>query len=97
MPRDAGAGHLGFFLYEAKYSGDASDAASPLSLGEHKLVTWDITSTELTFAPATATEGDPVTLTATITDQPLDSLASVYSGDEYALPSSDTETLTVNP
>ena len=117
---------------------------------DHKLVTWDITSTLLTFNPATATEGDPVKLTADVTDQGLDALASAfpaaghgdllhrrhsdfrrvrqrcgdrpsdgpdniatcsytpttsgsvtitaaYSGDDYALPSSDQENLTVNP
>src|SRR5580704_12127657 len=109
------------------------------------------TPTLETFNPTTATVGKPVTLTADVTDQPLDSLASAfsvkpdqvtfsiggnpisadctnvavtdptagpaniatctytptasgsvtitaaYSGDDYALPSSDQETLTVNP
>jgi Bacterial Ig-like domain (group 3) len=141
-------GSWGFILYEATYSGDATYAQST-STGEHKVVTWDITTTHLTFAPSPATEGNPVTLTATVMDQPLDSLAEAYGGadqvtfsiggtaipgcsdvnvtdpsdgpdnvatctytptatgsvsikaaylgDDYAAPSSDTETLTVNP
>jgi hypothetical protein len=140
-------GTWGFVLYTATYSGDPTHAGS-VSTGEHKLITWDITSTLLTFNPSPATAGDPVTLTADVTDQPLDNLASAaggpeqvtfsiggvaipgcsdvnitdptkgpdniatctytpttaapvtikaaYLGDEYALPSSDTETLTVN-
>jgi hypothetical protein len=140
-------GTWGFILYEATYSGDATYAPST-STGEHKVVTWDITTTHLTFAPSPATEGNPVTLTATVMDQPLDALAdagggadlvtfsiggtdipgcaniavtdpsdgpdnvatctytptatgsvsikAAYLGDDYALPSSDTETLTVN-
>jgi hypothetical protein len=146
-PVTPAVGTWGFILYEATYSGDATHATST-STGEHKLITWDITSTLLTFSPSPATEGDPVTLTATVTDQPLDALAEAYGGpdlvtfsiggtaipgcanvpvsdpsdgpdnvatctytptaagpvsitaaylgDEYALPSSDTETLTVN-
>ena len=141
-------GTWGFILYEATYSGDATYAPST-STGEHKVITWDITSTHLTFAPSPATEGNPVTLTATVLDQPLDALAEAYGGpdqvtfsiggtaipgcsdvnvtdpsdgpdnvatctytptatgsvsitaaylgDDYALPSSDTETLTVDP
>jgi Bacterial Ig-like domain (group 3) len=143
----------GFVLYEATYTPTAGSewtTSNSLGSGDHKLVTWDITSTQLTFAPATATAGDPVTLTADVTDQGLDSLASAfggaelvdftiggdpisaactnvaitdpsngpdniatctytpttsgpvaitatYLGDDYALGSSDTETLTVNP
>jgi hypothetical protein len=155
-------GDYGFVLYQATYTPTAgSEWTGSNSLQsqpgvDHKLVTWDITSTQLTFNPATGTEGDPVTLTADVTDQGLDALASAfpalpdtvtfsiggtpispactnvkvtdvsmtnpdniatcsytptaadakagsvtieaaYSGDDYALPSSDTETLTVNP
>jgi hypothetical protein len=151
-------GSWGFILYEATYTpaaGSEWTASNSLQAGvDHKLVTWDITSTQLTFNPATATEGDPVTLTADVTDEPGDALASAfsvtpdlvtfsiggvdipgcanvpvtdteapnddgpdniatctytpatsgqvtikaaYSGDDYALPSSDTETLTVSP
>lgn len=141
-------GSWGFILYEATYSGDATYAPST-STGEHKVVTWDITTTALTFNPSPATEGKPVTLTATVTDQPKDALAeagggpdqvtfyasgvaipgcsgvnvtdpsdgpdnvatctytptatgsvsikAAYLGDDYALPSSATKTLTVNP
>jgi hypothetical protein len=141
-------GSWGFILYEATYSGDATYAPST-STGEHKVVTWDITATTLTFSPSPATEGKPDTLTATVTDQPKDALAdagggadqvtftangaaipgcsdvnvtdtsdgpdnvatcaytpttagsvsikAAYLGDDYALPSSATETLTVNP
>jgi trimeric autotransporter adhesin len=140
-------GTWGFVLYEATYSGDATYATST-STGEHKVITWDITTTHLTFSPSPATEGNPVTLTATVLDQPLDALADAYGGpdqvtfsiggtaipgcsdvnvtdpsdgpdnvatctytptatgsvsikaaylgDDYALPSSDTETLTVD-
>jgi len=140
-------GTWGFILYEANYSGDATYAPQT-STGEHKVITWDITSTTLTFNPSPATEGKPVTLTATVTDQPKDALAeagggpdqvtfsiggtaipgcsnvnvtdpsegpdnvatcsytpttagnisikAAYLGDDYALPSSATETLTVN-
>ena len=147
-PVTPGVGTWGFILYEATYSGDATNATST-STGEHKLITWDITSTLLTFAPSPATEGDPVTLTADVTDEPLDSLADAYGGpdqvtfyasgvaipgcsdvnvtdpsdgpdnvatcsytpaatgsvsieaaylgDDYALPSSATQTLTVDP
>jgi hypothetical protein len=147
-------GDYGFVLYEATYTPTAGSewtTSNSLQPGvDHKLVTWDITSTLLTFNPATATEGDPVTLKADVTDQGLDGLASAYSvkpdlvtfsiggvaitgcanvavtdpsngpdniatcsytpttatpvtitaaysGDDYALPSSDQETLTVNP
>jgi Bacterial Ig-like domain (group 3) len=146
-PVTPAVGTWGFILYEATYSGDATHATQ-VSTGEHKLITWDITSTLLTFAPSSATEGNPVTLTADVTDQPLDALAKAYGGpdqvtfsiggvaipgctdvnvtdptdgpdniatctytptaagpvsikasylgDDYALPSSDTATLTVN-
>jgi hypothetical protein len=139
-------GTWGFVLYEATYSGDTTYAGST-STGEHKVITWDITSTTLTFNPSTATVNKPDTLTATVTDQPKDSLAkaaggpdqvtfsiggtaipgcsnvnvtdpsngpdnvatctytptatgsvsikAAYLGDDYALPSSATETLTV--
>jgi Bacterial Ig-like domain (group 3) len=147
----------GFLLYEATYKPTAGSEWTTSNSGQtvdHKLVTWDITSTQLTFNPATGTEGKPVTLTADVTDEPLDGLASAdsvkpdqvtfsiggvaipgcanvgvtdptngpdniatcsytptaadatagsvtiqaaYSGDDYALPSSDTETLTVSP
>jgi len=150
-------GDYGFVLYQATYTPTAgSEWTGSNSLQsqpgvDHKLVTWDITSTQLTFNPATGTAGDPVTLTADVTDQGLDALASAfpalpdtvtfsiggnpispactnvavtdpsngpdniatcsytpttagsvtieaaYSGDDYALKSSDTETLTVNP
>ena len=150
-------GDYGFVLYEATYTPTAGSewtGSNSLQPGvDHKLVTWDITSTALTSNPATATEGDPVTLTADVTDQGNDALASAfsatpdlvtfsiggvdipgcinvpvtdteappvdpdniatcsytpatsgqvtitaaYSGDDYALPSSGTETLTVNP
>ena len=144
----------GFLLYEATFTPTAGSEWTGSNSGQavdHKLVTWDITSTLETFNPTTATVGKPVTLTADVTDQPLDSLASAfsvkpdqvtfsiggnpisadctnvavtdptagpaniatctytptasgsvtitaaYSGDDYALPSSDQETLTVNP
>jgi hypothetical protein len=146
-------GDYGFVLYEAAYTPTAGSdwtTSNSLNSGDHKLVTWDITSTLLTSNPATATEGDPVTLTADITDQGLDGLYSAYGGpdlvnftadgvaipgctgvavtdptngpdniatcpytapttagpvtivaayqgDDYALKSSGTETLTVNP
>jgi Bacterial Ig-like domain (group 3) len=147
-------GDYGFVLYEAAYTPTADSewtTSNSLGSGDHKLVTWDITSTKLTFSPATATAGDPVTLTADVTDQGNDALSSAfsatpdlvtfsiggvaipgcanvavtdteappvdpdniatctytpatsgsvaieaaYSGDQYALPSSATETLTV--
>jgi Bacterial Ig-like domain (group 3) len=139
-------GTWGFLLYEATYSGDATYAPST-STGEHKVITWDITNTTLTFSPSPATVNKPDTLTATVTDEPMDALAdagggadqvtfsiggtaipgcadvnvtdpsdgpdnvatctytptatgsvsieAAYLGDEYALPSSATETLTV--
>jgi trimeric autotransporter adhesin len=141
-------GTWGFILYEATYSGDATYAPST-STGEHKVITWDITSTALTFSASPATVNKPDTLTATVTDEPKDALAdagggadqvtfsaggtaipgcsdvnvtdpsdgpdnvatctytptatgsvsieAAYLGDEYALPSSATETLTVDP
>jgi Bacterial Ig-like domain (group 3) len=152
--------NYGFVLYEATYTpaaGSEWTTSNSAGTGDHKLVTWDITSTLLTFGPAAGTTGDPVTLTADVTDQGLDALASAaptepdtvtfsiggvtipgcaarpvtdtsppkndgpdniatctytptaadatagsvtinaaYSGDEYALPSSDKETLTVS-
>jgi hypothetical protein len=144
----------GFVLYTATYTPTAGSEWATSTTGtsndpEHKLVTWDITSTLLTFDPSPATEGDPVTLTATVMNEPLNALAddgggpeqvtfsiggvaipgcsdvaitdpsdgpdnvatcsytptavgpvsieAAYLGDLYALPSSDTETLTVNP
>jgi hypothetical protein len=149
-------GTWGFLLYEATFTPSAGSDFTGSNSGQavdHKLVTWDITSTLLTFNPGTATAGDPVTLKADVTDEPLDSLASAfsvkqdlvtfsiggnpvsaactnvpvtdtepqgadpdniatcsytpatsgteaitatYSGDDYALGSSDTENLTVN-
>jgi hypothetical protein len=142
-------GTWGFILYEATYTPTAgSEWTTSTSTGEHKVITWDITATSLTFAPSPATEGDPVTLTATVTDEPKDALAgagggadqvtfsiggtaipgcsdvnvtdpsdgpdnvatctytptttgsvsieAAYLGDDYALPSSATETLTVD-
>ena len=146
-------GTWGFLLYEATYTPTAGSewtTSNSANTGDHKLVTWDITSTLLTFNPSTATASKAVTLTADVTDEPLDGLASAYSvkqdlvtfsiggvaipgcanvavtdpsngpdnlatcsytpttsgpvtivatysGDDYALGSSDTETLTVNP
>lgn len=77
---DPPVGTWGFVLYEATYSGDATHAGS-VSTGEHKLITPDVTETALTF-PSPATEGDPVTLTATVTDEPGDSLADAYGGPD---------------
>jgi trimeric autotransporter adhesin len=140
-------GTWGFILYEATYSGDATYAPQT-STGEHKVITWDITNTALTFSPSPATVNKPDTLTATVTDEPKDALAdagggadqvtfsiggtaipgcsdvkvtdpsngpdnvatctytptatgsvsieAAYLGDDYALPSSATETLTVD-
>jgi hypothetical protein len=150
---DPPVGTWGFVLYTATYSGDGSHAGSASS-GEHKLITPDVTTTTLSFNPSPATEGVQVTLTATVVDEPKDSLATAFGGpdlvtfsvggvaipgctnvavtdpsngadnvatctytptttgplsvmaaylgngpggDEYAAPSSDTETLTVNP
>jgi hypothetical protein len=150
-------GDYGFVLYEATYTPTAGSewtGSNSLQPGvDHKLVTWDITSTALTSNVATVTEGSPVTLTADVTDQGNDALSSAfsatpdlvtfsvggvdisgcigvpvtdteappvdpdniakctytpettgqvtitatYSGDDYALPSSGTETITVNP
>lgn len=150
-------GTWGFLLYKATFTPTAGSewtTSNSYVVGvDHKLVTWDITSTLLTFNPAAATAGDPVTLTADVTDEPLDALSAAaslkpdlvtfsiggvaipgcanvqvtdteappvdpdniatctytpatsgpvtivatYSGDDYALGSSDTETLTVNP
>ena len=145
----------GFVLYEATYTPTAGSewtGSNSLQPGvDHKLVTWDITKTTLTSNPATATANAAVKLTADVTDQGADSLASAfsatpdlvtfsiggvaipgcaniavadtetppidpdniatctytptasvtitasYSGDDYALPSSGTEALTVNP
>jgi hypothetical protein len=143
----------GFLLYEATYTPTAGSEWTTSNSGtavDHKLVTWDITTTLLTFNPTTATANKPVTLTADVGDQYLGALAdtdsekpdvvnfsiggvaipgctgvavtdptdgpdniatctytptasgtvsieAAYSGDDYALPSSDTETLTVNP
>jgi hypothetical protein len=143
----------GFTLYEATYTPTAGShwtTSNSTQAGiDHKLVTWDVTSTLLTFnSPATV--GDPVTLKADVTDQGGDALASafsvapdvvtftangadictnvpvtdtetapndpdniatckytpttagpvtieaLYSGDDYALPSNDSNTLTVN-
>jgi hypothetical protein len=147
-----GVGSYGFVLYEATYTPTAGSewtTSNSSGSGDHKLVTWDITSTALTFNPSSATVGDPDTLTANVTDEPKDALAkadsatpdlvtfsiggtaipgcanvavtdpsdgpnniatctytpttagsvtieAAYSGDQYALPSSATETLTVN-
>ena len=145
-------GTWGFLLYEATYTptgGSEWATSNSAGTGDHKLVTWDITSTQLTFNPSPATVNKAVTLKADVTDEPLDGLASAasvkpdqvtfsiggvaipgcadvavtdptdgpdnlatctytptatgkvaieaaYSGDDYALPSTDTETLTVN-
>jgi hypothetical protein len=141
----------GFLLYQATYTPTADSewtTSNSAGTGDHKLVTWDITTTDLTFNPASATVGKAVTLTADVTDEPLDNLSAAasvkpdlvtfsiggvaipgcanvavadpskgpaniatctytpaktgsvaieaaYSGDDYALPSTDTETLTV--
>ena len=151
----APANSYGFVLYEATYTptkGSEWTGSNSFQAGvDHKLVTWDITKTAVTSP--TATENDAVTLTADVTDQGNDSLASAfsakpdlvtfsiggvaipgcaniavtdvetppvdpdniatcsytptapgpvtitatYSGDDYALPSSGQETLTVSP
>src|SRR6202167_4531460 len=150
----------GFLLYEATYTPTAGSEWTTSNSGQavdHKLVTWDITTTLLTFKPATGTEGSAVTLTADVRDEPGDALSAAdsvspdlvtfsiggvaisgcanvpvtdtepqgadpdniatcsytptaadatagsvtieaaYSGDDYALKSSDTEILTVSP
>ncbi len=145
-------GTWGFLLYEATYTptgGSEWTTSNSAGSGDHKLVTWDITSTQLTFDPSSATVNKAVTLTADVTDEPLDNLSATasvkpdqvtfsiggvtipgcgdvavtdpskgpdniatctytpttsgsvaieaaYSGDDYALPSKDTENLTVN-
>jgi hypothetical protein len=145
-------GTWGFLLYEATYTptgGSEWTTSNSAGTGDHKLVTWDITSTQLTFSPSSAAVGKAVTLTADVTDEPLDNLSATvsvkpdqvtfsiggvaipgcsdvavtdpskgpdniatctytptktgnvaieaaYSGDDYALPSTDTENLTVN-
>jgi hypothetical protein len=78
---DPPKGTWGFVLYTATYSGDATHAGSA-STGEHKLITPDITNTALTFNPSPATQGTQVTLTATVTDQPGDSLATAFGGPD---------------
>lgn len=78
---DPPAGSWGFVLYTATYSGDASHTGSHSS-GEHKLITPDVTQTALTFNPSPATEGAPVTLTATVTDLAKDALADGYGGPD---------------
>jgi hypothetical protein len=144
-------GTWGFLLYEATYTptgGSEWATSNSAGTGDHKLVTWDITSTQLTFSPSPATVNKAVTLTADVTDEPLDNLSAAasvkpdlvtfsiggvaipgcagvavtdpsdgpdniakctytpttagtvaieaaYSGDDYALPSTDTENLTV--
>jgi Bacterial Ig-like domain (group 3) len=150
-------GTWGFLLYEATFTPTPGSNWTGSDSGQavdHKLVTWDITSTMETFNQTTATVGTPVTVTADVTDEPLvnlsatDSVApdvvtfsiggvnipgctavpvtdpsdgpdniatcsytptaadgtagsvtikAAYSGDDYALPSSDTETLPVTP
>jgi hypothetical protein len=151
-PVTPGVGTWGFILYQATYTPTAGSewtTSNSANTGEHKLITWDITTTALTFNPSPATVGDPVTLTADVNDQymkalsdagggadlvtfsiggaaipncsnvpvadpgdTLDNIATCtytpttagpvtisanYLGDLYALPSFDTETLTVNP
>jgi Bacterial Ig-like domain (group 3) len=78
---DPPVGTWGFVLYTARYSGDPTHAASKSS-GEHKLITLDVTKTALTFNPSPATEGAQVTLTATVTDEPKDALASAFGGPD---------------
>jgi large repetitive protein len=78
---DPPKGTWGFILYTATYSGDATHARS-VSTGEHKLITPDITKTALTFNPSPATQGKQVTLTADVTDQPGDSLATAFGGPD---------------
>jgi hypothetical protein len=74
----------GFTLYEATYTptagSDWTTSNSTQAGIDHKLVTWDITSTVVT-APA-ATVGDAVTLKSDTIDQPMDSLASAFGGPE---------------
>ncbi len=77
---DPPVGTWGFVLYTARYSGDATHVKSA-STGEHKLITLDVTKTALTFA-SPATEGSAVTLTATVTDEPGDSLATAFGGPD---------------
>ncbi len=144
-------GTWGFILYQATYTPTAGSewtTSNSAGSGEHKLITWDITTTLLTFSPSPATVDDPVTLTADVGDQYMMALADAgggadqvtfsiggdaipgctdvnvtdpsdgvnniatctytpttagpvtitanYLGDLYALPSVDTETLTVN-
>jgi Bacterial Ig-like domain (group 3) len=72
----------GFLLYQATFTPTAGSewaTSNSAGTGDHKLVTWDITTTQLTLNPATATPGKAVTLTADVMDEPLDSLASTYS------------------
>jgi hypothetical protein len=76
----------GFTLYEAvftpsnaaqyKTSGDGGTYG-----GEFKVIDADITTTTLTFASG-ATAGNPTTLTATVTDEPEDALASAGGGPD---------------
>jgi hypothetical protein len=146
-------GTWGFLLYEATFTPTAGSEWTGSNSGQavdHKLVTWDITTTLLTFNPTTATANEPVTLTADVGDEFMGALAdtdsstpdvvtftangaaipgctavavtdptdgpdniatctytpaasgtvsveAAYSGDDYALKSSDTESLTVSP
>ncbi len=76
---DRAADTWGFLLYQATYTPTAGSewtTSNSANTGDHKLVTWDITSTLLTFNPSPATADKAVTLTADVTDEPMDDLAS---------------------
>jgi len=70
------AGAWGFVEFEAIYDGNAEFATST-SGGEHKLINPEPTTT--TVGPATATEGDAVTLVATVTPEGGGNLLAAYS------------------
>ena len=85
-PVTIATGAWGFMLFQATFTPSnpaqyaASSVGGPTSADEFKVIDADVTTTMVTFPTATA--GDAVTLTATVTDEPGKALADAGGGPD---------------
>jgi hypothetical protein len=85
-PVTIATGAWGFMLFQATFTPSnsaqytKSSVGGPTSADEFKVIDADVTTTTLTFPTATA--GDAVTLTATVTDEPGKALADAGGGPD---------------
>jgi hypothetical protein len=72
-------GTYGDIHYDATYNGDAAHSTSAYA-GGYLVVVPDVTTTAVSFSPATGTIGEPDTITATVTNQAGDNISPTAGG-----------------